>query len=82
MIIHQINIVCVTFQKAENNPPVTGNGYAPVSFQFPPQGVKTISRQVKIRRVLRSIQMTKHIRNPSRLIGAYAARVVILKNAF
>ena len=82
MIVQKINIKRISNFERKNNMPVTGYGYTPIPFQLSEQGVKPIARLIEIRRMLRFIQMSKYACDPSRLIGADAARVVVLKKAF
>ena len=44
VIIDQVDVVCVTFFKAESDPPVSGNRDTPKPFQIAFQRVKPIPR--------------------------------------
>jgi len=59
VIIHQINIESIPVNKAENNPPVSRYRNARHALKVALERVETITRQVEIGWVPRSIQVTQ-----------------------
>jgi hypothetical protein len=79
MVVCQINIECVTVHEAENDSPVSRYRDAPYALQSSLEGVKAVARQIEVRRMLRSIQVTQHVRDPARLIGSDLACVPLVE---
>lgn len=69
MIVHQIDIKCVAVHEEKDNPPVAGNGHTPVAFQFAPQRVEPVPRQIQGARVTGLIEVSQHILDAPDLIG-------------
>ena len=59
----------------------TGYRDAPARFEFTTQGVKTITRQIKVGRVVRLIEVNQNIPNTPDLLCPNAARIIVLIQA-
>ena len=82
VVIDQPYVQCVSVLEAEYNPPVAGYGHTPIAFQLAPQWVKAIARQIEVGRGMRLVEVKQNIPNPAHLVGANAARIVVLEQAF
>jgi hypothetical protein len=79
VVVHQINVERVTVNQAENNPTVARYRNAPQAPKVALEGVKAVARQVEVGCTLRSIQVTKNVRDSARLIGTDLARVPLVE---
>jgi hypothetical protein len=79
VVVHQINVERVTVNQAENNPPVARYRNAPQAPKVALEGVKAVARQVEVGCTLRSIQVTKNVRDSANLIGTDLTRVAVVK---
>jgi hypothetical protein len=81
VIIGQVNVKSVTILEAKDDPPVAGYGHAPVAFQVSLERVKPVSRQIKVSRRFRPVEMRQNVPDTGRLIGPDSAWVVLLEQA-
>jgi hypothetical protein len=79
VVVHQINVEGVTVNQAENNPPIARYRNAPRALKATLESVKAVTWQVEVRRALRSIQVTKYVRDSANLISTNLARVALVE---
>jgi hypothetical protein len=79
VVVHQINVEGIALNKTENNPPIARYRNAPHALQSAFESVKAVARQVEVSRALRSIQVTKNVRDSANLIGTDLTRVAVVK---
>ena len=81
MIVHHINVKCIALFKPENDAPIAGNRHAPKALHVAAKGMKTISRQIKVRWPQRPVEMRQDVRYAANVICPNSAFVAILVQA-
>src|ERR1700722_9977666 len=81
MVVHKIDIACVTGFEAEDDAPVRPHGDRPESTKVAPQRMRAERMNVQVFRPRRRVQCTEDKSNSPGVLGRHTARIVVLVEA-
>jgi hypothetical protein len=82
VVVHIINVECITVGETENDPPVCSNRYRPKTFVLAFERMQTKTGHIHVGHSVGRVESRENITYLNNVFDNNAARVVVLVKAF